>query len=205
LNALQEHDEELVDIIRELKQDKGEGKPFNPKRLLEKVEFIGPQVGFDELVNSIAVEIMDRLGTSWDEWFGRVMAYLEDNDRPPLIGSPKKRAQKGITLADWCGQQRTLYNLGRLLTDRIIRLSQLRGWSWDVVRDRLIRNANALKDWCSENKTWAIPDRGATLDDVNISYVAKAMKNSYANGKIIATERRNTYLAPLDPDDETKI
>lgn len=45
LNALQEHDEELIDVIRELKQDKGEGKPFNPKRFLEKVEFIGPPVG----------------------------------------------------------------------------------------------------------------------------------------------------------------
>ena len=36
LNALQEHDEELVDIIREIKERKGEGKPFNPRRLEQK-------------------------------------------------------------------------------------------------------------------------------------------------------------------------
>ena len=65
LNALQEHDEELVDIIRELKQEKGEGKAFKSDRLFEKIEFIGPVVGFDNLVQSISVAITDRLGAGW--------------------------------------------------------------------------------------------------------------------------------------------
>ncbi len=86
MNALQEHDEELIDIIRELKQDKGEGKPFNPKRLLEKIEFFGPQVGLGELVRSISVEITDRLGVSWDEMYGRLVKYKqrEGDCRAPI-------------------------------------------------------------------------------------------------------------------------
>jgi hypothetical protein len=43
LNALQEHDDELADIIRELKEQKGAGEPFNPKRILEKIEVMGPR------------------------------------------------------------------------------------------------------------------------------------------------------------------
>ena len=53
LNALQEHDEELVDIIREIRERKGVGKPFNPRRLIEKVEVIGPRVDLDRLTKSI--------------------------------------------------------------------------------------------------------------------------------------------------------
>ena len=67
LNALQEHDKELVDSIREMRQAKGEGKSFNPTRLLDKIEFIGPQVELHELVQSISIEITDRLGVSWDD------------------------------------------------------------------------------------------------------------------------------------------
>ena len=36
LNALQEHDDELVDIIRELKEQKGSGEPFNPQAIERK-------------------------------------------------------------------------------------------------------------------------------------------------------------------------
>jgi hypothetical protein len=62
LNSLQEHDEELIDVIRELKRDKGEGKPFNSGRILEKIEFLGPEVEFDKLVQSITMKVIDRLG-----------------------------------------------------------------------------------------------------------------------------------------------
>ena len=104
LNAPQEHDEELIDIIRELKQNKGEGKPFNPKRLLEKVEFIGPQVGFDGLVNSIAVEITDSLGVSWDECYGLLVKFKE-REGNCLVHA--KHKEGGIRLGQWVSSQRS--------------------------------------------------------------------------------------------------
>lgn len=79
LNALQEHDEELTAIIREIKQRKGEGEPFNPKILAEKVEVIGPRVSLERLTKSIRVEIAESLGTSWDEWFGMLLRYKREN------------------------------------------------------------------------------------------------------------------------------
>ena len=103
LNALQEHDEELVDIIRELQQRKGEREVFNPKRLLEKVEFIGPVVGYDELVQSISVAISDRLGTSWDEWYGRLVKFKE---REGHCDVPDNYLEDGANLGTWIGKQR---------------------------------------------------------------------------------------------------
>jgi predicted helicase len=80
LNALQEHDEELVDVIRELRQRQGEGEPFNTRRFNEKVEVIGPRVDFDQLTESVAIEIADWVGVSWDEWYGRLVAYKQRED-----------------------------------------------------------------------------------------------------------------------------
>jgi predicted helicase len=62
LNALQEQDEDLLDIIRELRERKGAGEPFNLRRLREKVEVIGPAVNLERLNTSISIAIADRIG-----------------------------------------------------------------------------------------------------------------------------------------------
>lgn len=182
LNALREHDEDLVDIIRGLKQAKGSGKPFNPKRLAEKLELIGPTVELEALFESIALQITDTLGASWDEWFGKLTAYLLENDYPPQIENKKKRTQTGMTLADWCSAQRTFYNKGSLSPERAKRLSALKGWSWDPVGQRMLVNAKAVRNWCDENKTWMVPERGASFNGINISAAAKSLKQSFRAG-----------------------
>jgi predicted helicase len=62
LNALQEHDEELVDIIREIRERKGQGQPFNPKRLTEKVAVLGPLIELERLAHSIVSSAQDAKG-----------------------------------------------------------------------------------------------------------------------------------------------
>src|SRR5262249_35019275 len=53
LNALQEQDHELVDIVRELQEAKGRGEVFNPRRLAEKVEILGPTIDLSQLKSNI--------------------------------------------------------------------------------------------------------------------------------------------------------
>ena len=130
LNALQEHDDELVDIIRELKQDKGEGKLFNPKRLLEKVEFIGPQVGLDELVQSISIEITDRLGVSWDEWYGLLIKYKQREDHCRV---PEIHKEGDLRLGRWVSTQRK--SKDTLPPERRQRLDDI-GFVWDPLEQQ---------------------------------------------------------------------
>ena len=52
LNAMQEQDEDLVQIIQELQEAKGRGKIFDPRRLLEKVEVLGPSIELSALRKS---------------------------------------------------------------------------------------------------------------------------------------------------------
>ena len=127
LNALQEHDEELVDIIRELQERKGQGKVFDPKRLLEKVEVIGPMVGLDELARSISVAISDSLGVTWDEWFGRLVRF---KDREGHCRVPKRHVEDGYRLGQWVGAQR--WKESELPTGRRERL-ELLDFVWDSI------------------------------------------------------------------------
>jgi superfamily II DNA or RNA helicase len=138
LNALQEHDEELVDIIREIKERKGEGKPFNPKRLSEKVEVIGPRVDLDRLTTSIGIAIADSIGSGWDEWYGRLLRYQA---REGHCRVPSNYVDGAFRLGRWVIMQRTRRN--KLSDDRRQRLEAI-GFIWDRFEDKWEEGVSAL-------------------------------------------------------------
>ena len=159
LNALQEHDEELVDIIRELKRRKGEGEVFNPRRLLERVEFIGPVVGYDELVQSISVAISDRLGTSWYEMYGQLVKYKarEGNCMVPSTYITEDRYRLG----GWASKQRETQ--AELSEDRRSRLNEL-GFVWDALTEQWETGYSALKQYKAREGNCMVPSRYITED-----------------------------------------
>jgi hypothetical protein len=77
LNALQEQDEDLIAIVRELQEAKGRGEVFDPRRLSDKVEVLGPTIELSILRTSIFAEVVKAIGVSWDEWYGRLRAYKD--------------------------------------------------------------------------------------------------------------------------------
>jgi superfamily II DNA/RNA helicase len=103
LNALQEQDEDLITIVRELQESKGRGEVFNPRRLAEKVEVLGPTIELSQLRLNIFAEIVESIGVSWDEWYGRLKAYKE---RKGDCRVPDKYQQSGFRLGQWVGVQR---------------------------------------------------------------------------------------------------
>jgi len=105
LNALQEHDEELVDLIREARQARGEGKPFKPRVLSDKVMMIGPRVELSRVVESVETKLVDTLGSSWDEWFGRLLQYSKLNG--DCLVPVAYEDQYGNKLGRWVVKQRS--------------------------------------------------------------------------------------------------
>jgi len=103
LNALQEHDEDLLDIIRELRERRGAGKPFDLRRLREKVEVIGPAVDLERLNASISIAIADRIGIGWDEWYGRLKAYKQREGHCCVLIS---YCEQDFRLGLWVANQR---------------------------------------------------------------------------------------------------
>jgi len=138
LGALLEQDEELVEIIRALKEDKGQGKAFNPRRLAEKLELIGPYLELNTLANSINITAVDRLGKFWDEFFGRLLVFRK---REGHCNVPALHIENGIKLGSWVHNQRV--NKDELSPDRIRRLSSI-GFVWDQLEERWYIGFNAL-------------------------------------------------------------
>jgi hypothetical protein len=125
LNAMQEQDEDLVQIIRDLQEAKGRGEVFDPRRLLEKIEVIGPPIELSALRSNICAEVVDRVGVSWDEMFGRLLLFrgTHVHCRVPIAYKDKK-------LANWVSNQRALAIKGLLSTVRKQQLDAI-GFEWD--------------------------------------------------------------------------
>ena len=73
--ALQEHDEELAEIIRHMREERGRTKGYDNKAFRGRVEVLGPGVSLDALPHSITTQIVDQIGSSWDERYGELAAF----------------------------------------------------------------------------------------------------------------------------------
>jgi hypothetical protein len=127
LNAMREEDEDLVQIICAMQEAKGRGEPFDPKRLSERIEVIGPSIELSSLRSNIFAEIVNTIGVSWDEMFGRLLLFRDAHQhcRVPSTYKDKK-------LAKWVSHQRNFANNAKLSTIRKQRLDDI-GFSWDLL------------------------------------------------------------------------
>ena len=166
LNALQEHDEDLLDIIRELREQKGAGKPFDLTRLGEKVEVIGPAVDLERLNVSISVAIADRIGISWDEWYGMLKAYKQ---REGHCRVPDLHREQNYRLGRWVANQRK--KEGTLSPERRQRLDALR-FEWDVLTAQWEEGFRALQSFHKREGHCRVPKRHREHDYLLGQWVA---------------------------------
>ena len=139
LAAMLENDDDLVDLIREMQESQGRGEKFNPRRLHDKIEVLGPAIDLNKLRRSIDIEIVDRLGTSWDYWFGLLQKFRKCEGHCRVeIG----RKVDGLNLGHWVGNQRTKKD--KLTPDQLKRLNSL-GFSWDPIAEQWEQNFAALQ------------------------------------------------------------
>ena len=141
LNALQEHDEELVDIIREIRERKGRGEMFNPRRLNEKLTVVGPMVRLEDLSMGIGVAVADRIGSSWDEFYGSLQRYKE---REGNCLVPRLWLEGKLSLGKWVSYLRP--EKDRISEVRRQRLDTL-GFEWDPFAARWEEGFAALKQF----------------------------------------------------------
>jgi predicted helicase/DNA-binding TFAR19-related protein (PDSD5 family) len=153
LGAMLENDDDLVDLIREMKEAKGRGDKFNPRNLHEKIEVIGPAIDLVELRRSIDVEIVDRLGMGWDEWYGLLQKFhkRERHCRVPSLGE-----EEGLKLGSWVSTQRT--NKEVLTPDRLNRLNAL-GFNWDPLAEQWELYFAALQKFQRREEHCRVPAR----------------------------------------------
>ena len=109
--------------------------------LNEKVEVIGPRVDLDRLTTSIEVEIVDRIGSSWDEWFGLLLRFKV---REGHCRVPAPHVEETFKLGAWVKEQRT--NKETMSTERRQRLNEI-GFIWNVLESAWEEGVAALRQF----------------------------------------------------------
>jgi superfamily II DNA or RNA helicase len=161
LAAMLESDDDLVDTIKEMQEARGRGDKFNPRQLHEKIEVIGPTINLDKLTQSIDVEILDRLGVSWDRWFGLLRKFhkLEGHSRVT-----QSQVVDDFRLGSWVTAQR--YNKNKLTPEQIGRLDSL-DFSWDPIAEQWEESFKALKIFLKKRGHCKAP-HNAIVNKINI-------------------------------------
>jgi len=153
LNAMQEQDADLVDIIREMREARGRLGRFKTSRLGEKLQVIGPRISLDRLRSNIFVRVVDRLGLSWNEYYGKLVAYRKQQGHCNVPST----WEQDRSLATWVTNQRA--RKAQLSPERIQRLEALSfDWEpfstdWEQMYGRLVAYKKSHGD-CNVPQKW---------------------------------------------------
>ncbi len=82
----------------------------------------------------------DRNSGIWDQHYEALLAFTEREGHAQI---PKKHVENGFHLGTWVSHQRARRKNGQMGQDRQERLSQVRGWSWEVGHHKQIRHHTA--------------------------------------------------------------
>jgi superfamily II DNA or RNA helicase len=151
LGAMLESDDDLVDTIKELQEARGRGDKFNPRQLHEKIEIIGPAINLDRLTQSIDVAILDRLGISWDRWFGLLQKF-KTREGHSLVN--QRTTEEGFHLGLWVNKQRQRKHV--LTAEQILKLDSL-DFIWDPLINRWERAFSFLEEFVKNTGHCKVP------------------------------------------------
>lgn len=155
LGAMREQDDVLVDIIRQMQEDKGRTGGYNDSRFSERVEVLGPSVSLETIRESITAECLDSLGVSWDVRFGELLAYQEKFDNVDIpINWP-------TGLGMWTSVQRRSCKNGELSVSRRNRLNEV-GFSWNKLDTQWEARLKELASYKAEHGDMHVPQKWST-------------------------------------------
>ena len=125
LQALQEHDEVLADVITQLQVDKGRGKIQEGNAFGDIIDILGVNISLKTLQKSITAVCVDKLAFTWDLRYGELIKYKEEYGD---CNVPRKWTLNE-QLGNWVGTQRASYHSKKLNDCRIRRLENI-GFAW---------------------------------------------------------------------------
>src|SRR5439155_9919532 len=128
LQAMQEQDDTLAEIIRQMREERGRTRGFDDTRFREKVEVLGPQISLEILRRSITTACIDVLADTWDERYGELCKFRKRYGHCHV----KNNWPENRILANWVVHQRQFWAQGQLKLEKIRRLEVI-GFIWDPV------------------------------------------------------------------------
>ena len=151
VNAMREQDDDLVDVIREMRFELGRDGAFDPSIFEEKVSVIGSSIDLSELRDAINAQIVETLSARWDEMLGLLTVFKNREGHCNVLASYVENDQ---ALGNWVSRQRQ--HSGMLSSDQIKRLDAL-GFVWGELERRWEENFAALQAFHAREGHFRVP------------------------------------------------
>lgn len=135
LHSLQEQDEVLAELIRNMGVQKGLGKGFSDSGFSDRVDIAGISIGLEALRSAVTTRCFESLISSWDTYFGKLVAFKKRFGHCNI----KTGWKKDPALAGWASAQRAYRNKGLLNSEKIQLLDDI-GFVWDWQRQSANEN-----------------------------------------------------------------
>ena len=126
LRAMRDHDDELADTLDRLRF--GLGLRKQPRLPTDKIVLDVPVTLTKKFVAAIHARVIRLTTSSWEEGFGRLLAYVKAYGNALVPTS--YRTAEGYQLGWWVVNQRAKQD--SLSADRRQRLEAVDGWVWDA-------------------------------------------------------------------------
>lgn len=172
LNALRSHDTNLVISFGNLRYSLGRHGALS--RLPDGIELFQSEEIPADFLDSIQAYLVRNASPSWEEIFGMLERYVDQNGHAqlPAINQTPEEEQ----IYRWMTSQRTLHRKGLLADERRAKLESQAWWTWDPFEDSWDRGLEALKKHLDAGGTCTVPN-GFTVDGVNLFNFIRLHRN----------------------------
>jgi superfamily II DNA or RNA helicase len=131
LQSLQEQDEVLAELIRQVGEQKGRGKGFDDRGFADLIDFGGPRLSLENLRAAVTTRCLENLSSSWDHWLGRLKEFKGRFGHCNVETGWKEDPP----LASWVSAQRNRRKKGSLGDDQLARLDEI-SFVWDYQQEK---------------------------------------------------------------------
>ena len=178
LQSLQEQDEVLAELIRDMAVAKGSGKGFDDSRFTDRIEFTGPVLALDSIRQAVTTRVLERLESSWDVNFGKLVKFKEEH------GHCRVHALNycDSSFLNWIENQRRFSSRGKLASHRFQRLNSL-GFEWSLRGIEWLKNFDALKIFQTKHNHCRVP-RDYRIDGLNLGIWVSTQRRIHASNQL---------------------
>lgn len=132
------------------------------------------------------------LGEKWEEGFRHLLDYVNEFGTTAI--RPKFR-YRDYSLGTWVHKQRDAKKNGRLSDERINRLTDIPGWSWDPFENKWEVAFALLEKYVSEHGTSRLPN-DYTVDGVRLHQWEEVQRSTYKAGTLSEDRQRRLESLP---------
>ncbi len=126
-------------------------------------------------------------GWAWEvfneSWESQYLLALQFATREGHAKIPQRHIEDGTDLGTWVNGQRTNYTNGKLSPERIARLEEIPGWTWNPKQAAWTANYNLLIQFARSNGSAHVPD-GCIVEGVQLGKWVGKQRQKFKNGQL---------------------